>query len=340
MLRGLAVFYYMRVEYHTARELGEQCLALAKRLQEPALLLRAPLTLGQIFLFLGAYPLASRHLSEGRALAMARSPSPPVIRAVQDSRVTCGALLAPALWLLGYADAAQRHSAEAVTLAQELAHPFSLAEALIFAAVVGICLRNLAEVRTHTEVAMTLATDHGFPHWEAHAAIYQGWAVTMQEHSSEGIALIHHGQAVWRNIGGELARPWFLALLAEAHGHLEQTQAGLAVLEEALHIVELHGERHYESELYRLQGELLLQAQRRQHAAAVEGLFRQALDIARRQQARSLELRAAMSLSRLLRDRGRGAAARRLLAASYAWFTEGRHTADLQSARALLDVLA
>jgi class 3 adenylate cyclase/DNA-binding winged helix-turn-helix (wHTH) protein/predicted ATPase len=340
VMRGLAAFYSIRAEYQTAQELGQECLALAKHLRDPALLLRAHLTLGQILLFLGQYPHAHAHLTEGRALSLSEARASRVIKAVQDPQVTCCALLAPTLWLLGYADQALQRAHEAVSLAQELAHPFSLAEALIFAAVVGICTWNTTEVLRSTDTVMTLATEHGFPHWEAHAATYRGWALTTQGQGDEGMALMQRGQTLWRDIGGELARPWFLALLAEGYGHTGQTQAGLAVLEEALQVVEQNGERHYESELYRLQGELLLQEGPERNLDEVERKFRRSLDVARYQQAKALELRAAMSLSRLLQQQGQRAKARCLLVKTYEWFTEGWETPDLRAAKALLTVVS
>jgi predicted ATPase len=339
VLRGLAAFYYVRAEYKIAQELGEQCLTLAERMQDPRLLLRAHTTLGQICLFLGEYPAAWRHLEQATRLYAPPEQGAHVIRAVQDPGVTCFSLAAPTLWLLGYPAQARQRSREALALAEELAHPFSQAEALIFAAVLHICTREAAAVQEYAEAAIAYATAQGFPHWQAHGTIYRGWALTMQGQGEVGIAHIRAGQTTWRTIGGALAWPWFLTLLTEAYAHVGQIEAGLAVLSEALEGIVRSNERHYESELYRLKGELLLL---HDHSAEVQAEYylSQALDGARRQQAKSLELRASLSLGRLWQRQGKRAAARQLLSASYGWFTEGFDLHDLQAAQALLADLA
>ena len=175
----------------------------------------------------------------------------------------------------------------------------------------------------------------------------RGWAIAVQEHSTEGLVQIRQGLDMYRSTGAEFQRPHFLAMLAEASGLLGQPEGGLAALEEALTLMQQTGERYYEAELHRQRGELLLlRAKRRatrprssqeQHEA--ETCFQHALDVARQQQAKSLELRAAMSLSRLWQRQGKRQEAYDLLAPIYGWFTEGLDTADLQEARAMLGAL-
>ena len=149
---------------------------------------------------------------------------------------------------------------------------------------------------------------------------------------------MRQGLAGWRAIGAEFARPYCLAMLAEAYAQNGQAEEGLAVVAEALAAVETTGERFYEAELHRLRGELLLPSPSQRTAAAA--CFQQALDIARRQQAKSWELRAAMSLARLWQQQGKRDVARELLAPIYGWFTEGFDTTDLQEAKALIEELA
>jgi predicted ATPase len=149
---------------------------------------------------------------------------------------------------------------------------------------------------------------------------------------------MRRGHDAWQVTGAELDRPYFLVLLAEAYGNVGQVNEGLGLLTEASAVVD-KGERFWEAELYRLQGELLLQ-QATGSGDETETCFRQALDVARHQQAKSLELRAAISLSRLWQRQGKRAEARQLLAEIYAWFTEGFDTADLQQAKRLLEELA
>jgi predicted ATPase len=156
----------------------------------------------------------------------------------------------------------------------------------------------------------------------------QGDAVACVSH-------IHQGLGAVQNIGLKTYRPYFLALLAEAYGQAGQPEAGLTALAEAVTLVAATEERWWEAEVYRLQGVLLLQRSRAD-AGQAEACFQQALDVARRQQAKALELRAALSLTRLWQRQGKRAAAHQLLAASYGWFTEGFDTADLQEAKTLL----
>jgi predicted ATPase len=177
---------------------------------------------------------------------------------------------------------------------------------------------------------------------EAQGTILRGWALAAQGQREEGSAQIRQGLAAFRATGAELNRTYYLALLAEAYGQAGQTNEGLHVLSEALTGVHSGRERWWEAELYRLRGELLLQAGCGVQNAAwtAEESFRQALDTARRQQAKSLELRAAMSLGRLWQQQGKRAAAHRLLTEVYDWFTEGFDTADLRETRSLLAELS
>jgi predicted ATPase len=166
----------------------------------------------------------------------------------------------------------------------------------------------------------------------------RGGALVEQGQSAEGMAQMCQGLAAWRATGAGLQRPNFLALLAEAHGKAGQADEGLRVLAEALTAVHTTGERQHEAELYRLKGELLLK-QDVPEAQEAESCFRQAVDVARQQQAKSFELRAALSLSRLWQSQGKCQEASALLAPVYGWCTEGFDTADLQEAKALLDLL-
>jgi predicted ATPase len=184
-----------------------------------------------------------------------------------------------------------------------------------------------------------LSTERGFPFWSTLGTILQGWALAAQGQGAEGIAQIHKGLVALRATGAENFRPYFLALLADAYGKMMQVREGLALLDEALALVNKTGERWPEAELHRLKGELLLSLSGDNHAEAEECL-RQALDVARCQHTKSLELRAAMGLSRLWQQQGKRVEARQLLAEVYGWFTEGFDTADLQEARALLEELS
>jgi predicted ATPase len=184
---------------------------------------------------------------------------------------------------------------------------------------------------------MALASEKGFPQMVATSMFTRGWALAMQGQGEEGIAQLQQGLAAFRAAAGDLDRPRSLAHLAEAYGQVGQIEAGLTTLAEALATAHKTGDRYWESELYRLKGELLLR--QASPTEEVEACFWQAIEIAHHQQAKSLELRAATSLSRLWQHQGKRAEARELLAPIYGWFTEGFDTADLQEAKALLEAL-
>jgi predicted ATPase len=189
------------------------------------------------------------------------------------------------------------------------------------------------------EAAISLSTEQGFPHWLVVGTFLRGWALAAQGQAEEGITQLQQGLAAWRALGTKLGLPAILLLLAEAYGKAGQVEVGLQTLAEALALVDQTQERVYEAELYRLQDELLL-TRSAEHDTETETCFCQALDIARRQQAKSWELRAAISLARLWQSQDKRQEAYVLLAPVYHWFTEGFDTADLQEAKALLDELA
>jgi predicted ATPase len=214
---------------------------------------------------------------------------------------------------------------------------------------------------------ITLCGEQGFPFWLAWGTIIRGWALAEQSQGEEGIAQMRQGLAAWRATGAELQRPYYLALLAEAYGKIGQAEEGLSALAEALAVVHKTGERWYEAESYRLKGELSLKSRQvkasqdksktsrrqvedesktsqdkaevRSPESEAEECFWKAVEIARRQQAKSLELRAVMSLARLWQSQGKKEEARQILAETYGWFTEGFDTADLKDAKALLEEL-
>ena len=189
---------------------------------------------------------------------------------------------------------------------------------------------------------IALAAENGFPHWATLGAIYRGEALAEQGQAG-GISQMRQGMVALRESGAEQLQSYLLGRLAEAFGIDGQVEKGLATLVEALDFVGKTRECYYEAELYRLQGELSLQIHSRRHADGIqkgaEASFRKALSIARRQEAKSLELRAATSLARLWQGQGQVVEARELLAPVYEWFTEGFDTKDLQEAKVLLEEL-
>ena len=346
VLRGLWYVALIRLELQTARELGEQLLTLAQQADDAVLRVEAHYALGLTMNYLGALAAAQTHLAQGIALYDPQQHRTHAVRYGQDAGVACRAYGALTLWWLGYPERALRQSSEAVTLARELAHPFSVGFAFVFAAWLHQLRREGPRTQAWAEAAMALVAEHQFAALHAQGTIYRGWAVAAQgaqpgvgqEQGQEGLAQIQQGLAAWRATGAEGVRPYYLALQAEAAAQVGQPEAALTLLAEALAVANDKEERRWEAELYRLKGEVLLTLSANKYAEA-ETCFRQALDIARGQQAKSLELRAAMSLSRLWQQQGKQAEARALLAPIYSWFTEGFDTLDLQEAKTLLEEL-
>jgi predicted ATPase len=334
VLRGLWYFYLIGVELRTARELGEQLLTLAQHIGDTALLLEAHYALGNTVNYLAEFAAARVHFEQSIALYDPQQHRSHAFRYAQDPGVVCRAYAAVTLWWLGYPDQALQRSHEALTLARELAHPFSLAFALFFAALLHQCRREWELTQERAEAAMAIAAEQEFAVWVGLGTILRGWALAAQS-QEEGMAQMRRGLDAYKATGAASGLPYYQALLAVTYAQVGQREEGLTLLTEALAMANDREERRWDAELYRLKGELLL-AHSAHHAEA-ETCFRQALDIARHQQAKSWELRAAMSLSRLWQRQGKTAPARQLLTEVYSWFTEGFDTADLKEAQALLE---
>jgi predicted ATPase len=309
---------------------------LAQRTQDPDLLLEARMARGTIALLLGDLITARCPLEQTIALYNVQHHRSHALRYGVDPGVISLSRASWVLWLLGYPAQALRRNEDTLALAQALAHPYSLANALHFAAMFHQFRREASATQGLAEAAVTLATEQGMARWLATGTFLHGWALSVQGRGADGLAQMRQGLADYRATGTMLDLPWFLGVLAEAYGSANRVDAGLETVAEALTIADKAG--YYEAELYRLKGELL-----RQHAVSnvsqAEACFQQALTVARHQQAKSLELRAAMSLARLWQQQGKREEGRALLAPIYGWFTEGFATADLQEARRLLGQL-
>jgi class 3 adenylate cyclase/predicted ATPase len=338
VLRGLWQYYNVRAEYQTAHALGEQLLTLAQQAQDTTMLPTAHRALGATLFYLGATASAQTHFAQGIVLYDPQQHRASAFLHGDDAGVGCHSFSALALWYLGSPDQALARSHEAVTLARQLVHPYSLSFALCLAAVFHQLRREERAAQERAEAAIILAQEQGFPVWMALGSILRGWALAQQGQAKEGIEQITQGLMTYRATGAELLRPYYLVLLAEAQETIGEPEAGLTALAEALTLTETTGGRWCEPELHRLQGALLVQ-QHADNQAKAEHCVHQAIDIARSQQAKSLELRAATSLARLWQQQGKRQEAHDLLAPVYHWFTEGFDTADLQEAKALLVAL-
>jgi class 3 adenylate cyclase/predicted ATPase len=340
VLHGLWRFYMVRAHLQTTQELAEQVFTLAQRAQDTGLLLEANRMMGQTMYWLGEMVQARAYFEQGMAIYDPQQHRSHAFVYGQDPGVACRAFAAWPIWVLGYPDQSLQSIQEALTLARELTHPFSLAFALTVAATVHQFRREVRAVLERAEALMTLSSEKGFAFWIAHGKILRGWAITAEGEEVEGITEMRQGLFAYRATGAELERLYFLSLLADAYGEIGQPQEGVPMLLEALAIADKTEDHHWEAELHRLKGELLLMHQGKKNVGEAEECFRKALGIARRQQAKSLELRTAMSLSRLWQQQGKREDAHKLLAEIYGWFTEGSDTADLKEAKVLLEELA
>jgi predicted ATPase/DNA-binding winged helix-turn-helix (wHTH) protein len=338
-LFGLIAGSVVRAELEKTRALSQELLQLAQGQHDPVFRIAAHMELAGAAFGSGELTLAREHFAHSARLYDRTQHGAHVARVGTDLGVFCRIWATHALWHLGYADEARRRSQETLTLARELSHPFSQAIALAYAAMLHQFRRDLQTVHELADATLALSTEHGFTYYVAWARIIQGWVMVVQEHSAAGLEQIQAGLAALQATGGSVRYHYYRALLAEAYGYVGQSDQGSHALVEAFAAVQATGECWWEAELHRLAGELVLR-QVSPDAQRAEVAFHQALAITRRQQARALELRAAMSLSRLWQQQGKRTAARELLAPIYSWFTEGFDTADLQEAKILLQELA
>jgi DNA-binding SARP family transcriptional activator/predicted ATPase len=337
ILHGLYRYYLLSAEIQAMRELGEQIMHLTRQQEDVSLLLPAELTLGQTSYVEGEFAAAQSHFDQGSACYDPERRQDHIALFGQDAMVTCQVQSTLALWHLGYPDQALKKSHEAVALAQKLSHPFSLAIALSYASWLHQSRREALPAQEWADASISICSGRGFAIWGQIATILRGWALTEKGEVERGIAEMRRGLADYQATGAEILVPHFLVLIAEAYGKAGQPDRALASLDEALGRVEKSGERNCEAELHRVKGELLLM---QGEAAEAQVCFHQGLDVARRQGSKSLELRAAVSLSRLWQRQGEKAEARQMLTEIYDWFTEGFDTADLIEAKALLEELS
>jgi DNA-binding winged helix-turn-helix (wHTH) protein/predicted ATPase len=346
-LIGLSHFHLVQGAHPTAQELGMHLLRLATRLDDPGALLSAHSTLGITALYLGALAPARIHLEQGIALSDFLRQRQGALHALLDFGVVCRNGAAAVLQQLGYPDQARQRGQEALAHTQRLASPFNRCNQLLFLALLPLFRREWRRAQQWVEEALRLATGQGFRLYAAMGHLVLGAALIAQAPRQEGIAHLQQGLAACHCLGAQVLHPWGLAMLAQGYARVGQPAVGLAVLAKAHARMAVTHEAFYAAEIARLEGELHLQAGAQapdvgagtSPVATAEACFQQALEVARRQQARWWELRAAMSLAQLWQHQGQREQARALLAPVYGWFTEGWDTADLQEAKALLDEL-
>jgi class 3 adenylate cyclase/predicted ATPase len=339
VLWGLWMSHGSRVELHAAWELAVELLSVAEALGDDTFKLEAHHARWNTLMYLGELKDCLIETERGVALYDPRTHAPlGSLYGGHDPGVCGKNHAAQVLWLLGYPDRALKCTSEALALAQELGHPNSFAQALAIAAMGDQYRRERAVTAKRAEVVIAVSVEQGLAQWVTMGTILRGWGESDPMTSERDLAKMRAAVADWRAPGTRFYLPYFLALAAEVCCELESVDEAIELVAEALDLVDRTGERWYEAELHRLSGELLW-VHDSSSGSAAERSFRTAIEIAQKQEAKSLELRATTSLARLLVRQGKRVKARAMLAQIYGWFTEGFDTADLKDAKALLNEL-
>ncbi len=333
---GQSRYHAHRGELDRAQSLAEDLLHLSHRRNDVAGLVMGHYSSGRNLMWVGSFASSRSHLETVLALYDPNSHHSLVRQTGIHPQLAAQAALGIVLFCLGFPDQALAQSNKAIAGARRLPHPPTLAMSMGMDALLLSIIGDDVGLEQRVDGLVAIATDQGFPFYRATGAIYRGWVKAKHADVTEGLSLLRAGSSAYCATGATVWMPLYIALLAAACEIAGQIEEAAARLDQALQLVERTGERWFAAELDRQRGQLLL---RQGHPEAAEELYREALSIAREQEAKLWELRAAASLARLWRDQGRCAAARDLLAPVYGWFTEGFATPDLKAAKMLLDEL-
>jgi TolB-like protein/predicted ATPase/class 3 adenylate cyclase len=333
---GQSRYHAHRGELDVALRLDQDLLCLSRRRNDSAGLVMGHYSSGRNLMWVGGFASSRSHLETVLALYDPNSHHSLLRQTGVHPQLAAQAALGVVLCCLGFPDQALAQSNKAIAEARRLPHPPTLAMSLGMDALLLSIVGDEIGLEQRAGGLVAVATDQGFPFYRATGAIFRGWVKAKNANVTEGLSLLRAGSSAYSATGATAWMPWYIALLAGACEIAGQVEEGAAWLDQALQLVERTGERWFAAELDRQRGRLLL---RQGHPQAAEELYCKALGIAREQEAKLWELRAAASLARLWRDQGRRIAARDLLATSYGWFTEGFATPDLKEAKALLDKL-
>ncbi len=339
VLRGLWTNHLVRGEPRRAHHLAERLVVLAEEQGPPLHRALARRALGSSLFFLGQLTDAMAALDESIAIdgAIAAREDPTHLLHYTERVGVAGRLFSGrALWFLGLPERALARVEAGLALAQRLAHPYSLAFAMTWVALLHTFRREFAAAQGRAEAAIDIARQHHMAEWLAQATGCRGFALVGLGQQMEGMAQLRTGLEAYNGLGCHMLDTQWLGFTAEGHLRAGRLDDALTALDRAAETTAATGERLYQAELYRLRGVILAQIGEGAEAAA---WLQRAIDTARSQQAKSLELRAATSFARLSADQGRRIQAHDLLATVYDWFTEGFETADLKDAKALLDEL-
>jgi len=339
ILYGTWACHYVGGEVNKQHVAATEFLSEAETHDDTAALCLAHRALGTTYLTMGEFSAARKHLERAQGLYDPDQHLRYRFQYGQDIGTTVMCYLSWALWHLGFVDRASQLAREAVKRAEEISHPHSLVYTLCHArGMMDVFRRESDDTKSYASVVTSLCSEHAFPFWAAGGQIFGSWAVINHGEVDAGVDELIRGLAAWRKTGARLWLPIFLALQAEGHFKAGRDQAALQSIEQALATSDETGERWAIAEILRVKANLLLTTGHGR-AEEVEGALIESLEIARRQQAKSWELRSATSVARLWRDQGKVQQARELLAPVYGWFTEGFDTRDLKEAKVLLDAL-
>jgi predicted ATPase len=334
---GAYMAHTIRAEHVAARNVANQILALGAEQRHPGLLALGNRFLGQTLWMMGGFVDARAHLERTIEICAANEETITSYRKFgADDQVNASSGLSRTLWVLGYPEKATELGEKAVARARSLGLPFTTGHALDGEALLGILGADLQRAEVHANEALNHSIKHSLADLKQRALFILGVLLTKRGDLQQGIELMQSAIAAIERTNHRNRRTLYLGHIAAAHASLGHSEIGLSLLNDAVQTVEATSERFFEAELYRLRGELLLLLEDRDRA---EEEFRRALAVARQQQARSWELRAAMSIAWLWREQGKRDEARELLAPLYGWFTEGFDTLDLKQAKTLLDEL-
>jgi class 3 adenylate cyclase/predicted ATPase len=332
-LWGLSRYHQSRGDLKASYELGEELRELARSAGDPALQRWAHLALGQALFWRGD---PARSLEELEATVAVDGAGDPEVHIYgQDPALTSRALVGPALWILGRPDSAQRRCNEAREIGKQAGDPFTFAMVLCFAATVHQLRGDRELTRELADAAIAISRDRSFPMFTGFGRVMRGWALMGNAEDETAIAQLRTGLADLEGAGTGVGGPYLIALLAETLCAAGREREALAAANSALELGARQQSRFWDAELLRLKAEILLELEPEEQDECERGL-RRALEVARQQQARSFELRASMSLARLLRQRGDAAAGLALVRDVYGRFDEGFATSDLIEAKALL----
>ena len=337
-LSGEFVYYFVRGDYPMMCRLTHEAQQVSRRVASPILQLAAHRLAGMTAMHFGDFPQARSEFQAILPVYDAREHRSKPGYYVHDPEVSALTYLAPVLWLLGFPDQARLSSLAAFRCAAELDQANIMAHVHNFAgAGLAELIGDVSAVRAHADAMIELADRHSLGYWRVNGLILRGWAMAQDGATESGIGLMV-GNVLDRaalNVGWYQAR--YLCMLAETYAQSSQAVPGLTMIREAKALAARNDEHMWKAEFDRVEGKLL-EAQGAP-AADIEACFARAIQKAREQSAKSLELRAAVSLARLWIEQGRSDEARDLLAPAYGWFTEGFDTAGLKQAKGLLDEL-